>query len=255
MADADPLRARRHEGQEDLGGRGVRVLVEAVMLDLPDAVVAELVGEDRLLEAVAEGLSLGDASRVGDLHPEEDRELHGPAPPDPIQRPMRRAAAPPTPREVACARNPETMPLTIMPARASPSVRILPVSWAEVMSACLRGGGRGRKLGLERDRGGRRAGDSGPTPRCPPSIAMSKSPPLARGGAGGRARSCRAARRSRQGSSRRRPQEDLDAAVDSLRDLRGEALDHVGRRCTGHFGFQPRPRGALFPPTSPCTRR
>ena len=71
MADPDALRPRRDEGEEDLGRRRVRILVEAVVLDLPDAVVAELVGEHRLLDAVVERPAPRTARRVGDLHLEK----------------------------------------------------------------------------------------------------------------------------------------------------------------------------------------
>ena len=76
VTDADALGARRHEREEDLGGGGVRVLVEPVVLDLPDAVVAQPVGELGLLEAVPEALGLLVAGGAGDLHLEEEGELH-----------------------------------------------------------------------------------------------------------------------------------------------------------------------------------
>src|SRR6478672_9259319 len=46
-------------GAEDLRRRGVAVLLEEVVLDLPDAVHASLVGELDLLEGVLEQLVLG----------------------------------------------------------------------------------------------------------------------------------------------------------------------------------------------------
>ena len=76
-----PMRMRsvcaRHRGEHHLGRRAVRVLLEEVVLDRPHPVEAELVGEARLLERVAEhaGLDLGrERARRG--HLEEDAELH-----------------------------------------------------------------------------------------------------------------------------------------------------------------------------------
>src|SRR5215472_3315582 len=51
-----PLRGR---GEEDLRRGAVRVLLQVVVLDFPDAVEAELVGELDLLEGVGEQLLLG----------------------------------------------------------------------------------------------------------------------------------------------------------------------------------------------------
>src|SRR5437016_6090233 len=55
----------------------MRVLVEAVVLDFPDAVEPKLVREYRLLEAVVEQARLGCGFRVGNLHFEEEGEFHG----------------------------------------------------------------------------------------------------------------------------------------------------------------------------------
>src|SRR5262249_22036384 len=76
VADADALGPCGDKRQEDLGRRRVGVLEQAVMLDLPDAVVAERVGQDRLLQAVVEGLRFGGSRRPGDLHLEKNGELH-----------------------------------------------------------------------------------------------------------------------------------------------------------------------------------
>ena len=53
-AQADALRPLAGRGEEDLGGRGVRVLLEEVVLDLPDVVEAEAVGELDLVERVGD---------------------------------------------------------------------------------------------------------------------------------------------------------------------------------------------------------
>ena len=53
VADADALGLRRHRGEQHLGRRAVRILLEEVVLDRPHPVEAELVGEARLLERVA----------------------------------------------------------------------------------------------------------------------------------------------------------------------------------------------------------
>ncbi len=45
MTDADVLRAGGAGGEEHLGRRGMRVLLEEVVLDLPYVVDAEAVGE------------------------------------------------------------------------------------------------------------------------------------------------------------------------------------------------------------------
>ena len=52
VADTDALRLRRAGGEKDLRRRAVGVLLEEVVLDRPDEVEAELVGEARLLQRV-----------------------------------------------------------------------------------------------------------------------------------------------------------------------------------------------------------
>ena len=54
VAEADAVGQRRGAGEEDLGRRGVRILLEEVMLDLPGIVVAEPVGEHDLVERLVE---------------------------------------------------------------------------------------------------------------------------------------------------------------------------------------------------------
>src|SRR6185503_17381981 len=124
--------------------RRVRVLVEAVVLDLPHAVIAELIGELDLLDAVAEQLRLAGARRVGDLHLVEHGELHEVASLGRSQAGRR-------------ARKVETMPATMSAPSGWPSTRTLPVSCAAAksvlpasrasrVSACMRTtevGGRG----------------------------------------------------------------------------------------------------------------
>ena len=78
VAEADVLGALAGGGEEDLRRRGVGVLLEEVVLDLPDVVEAELVGELDLLERVLEQAVLV----VGCHGPRklvfvEDAELHG----------------------------------------------------------------------------------------------------------------------------------------------------------------------------------
>src|SRR5207253_5921222 len=64
-------------GEEHLRGRTVRVLLEKVMLDRPDVVEAELVGELHLLEGVVVHGALGLARpRARDRELVEEAELH-----------------------------------------------------------------------------------------------------------------------------------------------------------------------------------
>ena len=56
VTEADVLRALARRGEEHLGRRRVRVLLEEVVLDLPRVVVAEPVGELDLVERVLEQL-------------------------------------------------------------------------------------------------------------------------------------------------------------------------------------------------------
>jgi hypothetical protein len=53
-AEADVLRALRGGAEEDPRGAGVRVLLEEVVLDLPDGVEADAVGELDLLERLGD---------------------------------------------------------------------------------------------------------------------------------------------------------------------------------------------------------
>ena len=68
----------RGGGQEHLGRRGVRVLLEEVVLDLPDVVEAEPVGELDLLERVrrAGGAPASVLPGPGQLVLVEDAEPH-----------------------------------------------------------------------------------------------------------------------------------------------------------------------------------
>ena len=59
MTQADALGALARGGEEDLGSAGVRVLLKEVVLDLPDVVEAETVGDLDLLQRVVEQLLLG----------------------------------------------------------------------------------------------------------------------------------------------------------------------------------------------------
>ena len=65
-------------GQEHLGRRGVRVLLQEVVLDLPHVVEPEPVGELDLLERVEQELRLAAVGpRPGQLVLVEDPEPHG----------------------------------------------------------------------------------------------------------------------------------------------------------------------------------
>src|SRR5205807_6455936 len=69
--------ALRGSGEKDLGGRRVAVLLEEVVLDLPDAVEAQLVHQLDLFEGVLQELVLGLRSpRPGQLVLVEHAELH-----------------------------------------------------------------------------------------------------------------------------------------------------------------------------------
>ena len=77
MAEADVLRALAGGGEEHLGRRGVRVLLEEVVLDFPRVVDAELVGELDLGEGVLEELELrAIGPRARELVFVENSELH-----------------------------------------------------------------------------------------------------------------------------------------------------------------------------------
>src|SRR5215471_5855906 len=80
VTDANPFGPRGDEGKKDLGRRRVRIFVEAVMLDLPDAVIAEPVRELRLSETIAKRLGLDRLRWVRDLHLVKQRKLHATPP-------------------------------------------------------------------------------------------------------------------------------------------------------------------------------
>src|SRR5205823_5781225 len=78
VAETDAVGALGAGGEEHLGRRGVAVLLEEVVLDLPDAVHAELVGQLHLLEGVLDELVLGvGLPGAGELMLVEHAELHG----------------------------------------------------------------------------------------------------------------------------------------------------------------------------------
>ena len=83
MAQADVLRALAGCGEEDLRGRGVRVLLEEVVLDLEHVVEAELVRQFHLVEGVFQELVLLIrvplllVARPGQLVLVEETEFHG----------------------------------------------------------------------------------------------------------------------------------------------------------------------------------
>ena len=77
VAEADPARALAGGGEEDLGGARVRVLLQEVVLDLPDVVEPEPVGQLHLLERVGQQLGLvGLALGAGELVLVEEAEPH-----------------------------------------------------------------------------------------------------------------------------------------------------------------------------------
>ena len=77
VPQSQPRRPLGHGGQEHLGRRGVAVLLEEVVLDLPHTVHASLVRQLHLLEGVLEQLVLGvGAPRTGELVLVEQAELH-----------------------------------------------------------------------------------------------------------------------------------------------------------------------------------
>src|SRR4051812_3010501 len=81
VADADVLGPRGAGGEEDLGRRGMRVLLEEVMLDLPDMVDAEAVGQFDLGQRILEELVLAAAvPRARKLVLVEESETHGLSP-------------------------------------------------------------------------------------------------------------------------------------------------------------------------------
>jgi hypothetical protein len=77
VADLDALGQHGAGGQEQLGRGAVRVFLEEVMLDRPDMVEAQLVGQLHLLEAVVVDRALGLARpRPRDRNLVEKAELH-----------------------------------------------------------------------------------------------------------------------------------------------------------------------------------
>src|SRR5687768_15303173 len=59
VSEPDSLRALAGGGEEDLRGRGVRILLQEVMLDLPDAVEAGTLRHHYLLQRVLQQAPLG----------------------------------------------------------------------------------------------------------------------------------------------------------------------------------------------------
>ena len=79
VADSDLVGPGRDRGQEDLGRRIVAVLLEEVVLRGPDHVIAESIGQDRLLDRLVEGANLRIwIPRLGYLDLEEQSEFHLP---------------------------------------------------------------------------------------------------------------------------------------------------------------------------------
>src|SRR6266851_10117458 len=77
VADPDALGQHRAGGQEQLGRGAVRVFLEEVVLDGPDMIEAQLVGQLHLLEAVVVNRALGLARpRPRDRNLVEKAELH-----------------------------------------------------------------------------------------------------------------------------------------------------------------------------------
>src|SRR5207237_5933175 len=77
VAEPDALGALAGGTEEDFRRRGVRVLLEEVMLDFPGVVVAELVGELDLAERILQQLILAlRAPRARQLMLVEDAEFH-----------------------------------------------------------------------------------------------------------------------------------------------------------------------------------
>jgi hypothetical protein len=81
VPEPDALRALRGGGQEHLGRRGVRVLLQEVVLDFPRRVDAQAVGELHLVERVLEQAALAvGGPRPRQLMLVEDSEPHGAIP-------------------------------------------------------------------------------------------------------------------------------------------------------------------------------
>ncbi len=78
VPEPDVLRSLRRRREEHFGRAGVRVLLEEVVLDFPDVLEPELVGELDLVECVLEQLILGvSVPGARELVLVEDAELHG----------------------------------------------------------------------------------------------------------------------------------------------------------------------------------
>src|SRR5207248_2485389 len=78
VAEPQPRRPSSDGGQEDLGCRGVAVLLEEVVLDHPGGVDADAVGQLALLDGVGEHGGLGVVvPRPGQLMLEEQSDLDG----------------------------------------------------------------------------------------------------------------------------------------------------------------------------------
>src|SRR5262249_38589092 len=78
MAEPDALGALRAGGEKYFRGRGVRVFLQEMVLDLPGVFDAELVGELDLIERILEQLELGPLGPwPGQLVLVENAELHG----------------------------------------------------------------------------------------------------------------------------------------------------------------------------------
>ncbi len=126
VAEPDALGARGGGGEEHLGGRAVRVLLEEVVLDGPGVVEAEAVGELDLRERVLHELALVvGAPRRGQLQLVEDAEFHvrfrSLRPPSWTRRRRRRWRSRAARRE-RCRRSTMRLPvITTMPAGHRPA--------------------------------------------------------------------------------------------------------------------------------------
>ena len=77
VTEPDAPRALGGRGQEHLGRRGVRVLLEEVVLDLPGVIDAQAIGQLHLVQRVLEEPELGALlPRTGQLMLVEDPEFH-----------------------------------------------------------------------------------------------------------------------------------------------------------------------------------
>lgn len=88
VAEAHAFGALAGGGEEDLGGAGMRILLQEMMLHFPDGVEAQTIGEPDLFERVAERFLLGAfGPRARHLVLVEESEAHISRPP---RRPSRR---------------------------------------------------------------------------------------------------------------------------------------------------------------------